>query len=408
MCCLTASAQQQFKDASSIAAEGFSVARLQRIDSFYNAMIKKGDVPNAVTFISRNGSIVHHKAYGFSNIEKHIPAKTTDIFRLASQTKLITTIALMMLYDEGKFFLEDPVAKYLPEFKEVQVLVKFDKSTKTLETRPPKTPPTIRQLLSHTAGIPYEMDLDSTVTGNITDLGILLPLTTAELIKKIAQRPLLHDPGERFTYGYNTDIAGRIVEVISGMSLNDFFHKRIFQPLGMQDTYFYLPASKEHRLVEIYTKARAEDSITLSTDENLRNFATGKQRRIHLGGEGLVSTALDYAKICQLILNGGTFNNVRLLSRKTVELMTRNQIGSSELVDRHDKYGLGFQIVTENTTYGDQASIGSLIWGGAYCSEYTIDPKENLVMMVFTNIAPYAHYSEFVRKFRILAYQALE
>ncbi len=235
------------------------------------------------------------------------------------------------------------------------------------------------------------MPLDSQVVGKITDMATLLNMTNEEVVKKLARRPLAHNPGEKFTYGFNLDVIGRIVEVLSGKSLQDFFQERIFKPLGMLDTYFYLPPNKTSRLVELYSKATPQSPITLSTEDATRNFPIGEQRALYLGGEGLVSTALDYAKICQLILNGGEFNNVRLLSRKTVELMTRNQIGSSELWERHDKFGLGFQIITENSTYGDQASVGSLTWGGAYCSEYTIDPKEKLVMLVFTNISPYTH-----------------
>lgn len=404
-----ANAQQQLRPAASASAAGFSSERLQRLDSFFNAAIKNGYAPNAVTFIARNGQIVHHKAYGYNNIEKRTPAKTTDIFRIASQTKLITTIAMMMLYEEGRFFLDDPIAKYLPEFRDVQVLVSYDKATGKIETRAPKTPPTIRHLLSHSAGIGYGTALDSQlIGGSMTFLSSLDALTTEEIVKKVAKRPLAHDPGEQFTYGYNTDIAGRIVEVLSGKSLNDFFRERIFTPLGMNDTWFYLPPSKANRLVELYAKPTMESPFTLHSDESNRMFPVAGKQTLYLGGAGLVSTAADYAKICQLILNGGSFNDVRLLSRKTVALMGRNQIGGSEVWDRDDKFGLGLQIITEDTRYGDQASPGSLTWGGAYCSEYTIDPEEKLIMLVFTNVSPYAYYGEFVRKFRILTYQALK
>lgn len=404
-----ADAQQQLRPAASVSAAGFSPERLQRLDSFFNAAIKNGYAPNAVTFIARNGQIVHHKAYGYNNIEKRTPAKTTDIFRIASQTKLITTIAMMMLYEEGRFFLDDPIAKYLPEFRDVQVLVSYDKATGKIETRAPKTPPTIRHLLSHSAGIGYGTALDSQlIGGSMTFLSSLDALTTEEIVKKVAKRPLAHDPGEQFTYGYNTDIAGRIVEVLSGKSLNDFFRERIFTPLGMNDTWFYLPPSKANRLVELYAKPTMESPFTLHSDESNRMFPVAGKQTLYLGGAGLVSTAADYAKICQLILNGGSFNDVRLLSRKTVALMGRNQIGGSEVWDRDDKFGLGLQIITEDTRYGDQASPGSLTWGGAYCSEYTIDPEEKLIMLVFTNVSPYAYYGEFVRKFRILTYQALK
>lgn len=396
-------AQQQLKPAGNVGAAGFSPERLARIDSFFNAAVKNGYAPNAVTFIARNGQIVHHKAFGFSNIEQRTPARTDNIFRIASQTKLITTIALMMLYEEGRLFLEDPVEKYLPEFKGIQVLV--DPAKSKTETRPPKNALTIRHLLSHSAGIPYQHPADTT---GLEGLASLEGLTTEELVKKVAKRPLLHDPGAQFTYGFNTDVVGRVIEVISGKRLDEFFRERIFTPLGMHDTYFYLPAAKAGRLVELYAKPKMDSPITLSTKEAIRRFPVAGKQTLFLGGAGLVSTAADYAKICQLVLNGGEFNNVRLLSRKTVDLMARNQIGEANVWDRQDKFGLGLQIITAGSRYGDQATPGSLTWGGAYCSEYTIDPAEKLIMLVFTNVTPYAWYGEFVRKFRILTYGALK
>ncbi|MGX5819874.1 serine hydrolase domain-containing protein [Chitinophaga lutea] len=391
-------AQQTLQPATSAAAAGFSAARLQKIDSFFNAAVRQGYAPNAVTFVARNGRIVHHKAYGFSNLEKRTPAKTDDIFRIASQTKLITTIAAMMLYEEGRFFLDDPIEKYLPEFKGIQVMVSKD------SLRAPRRQPTIRDLLTHTAGIPYGHPLDKSPLGFLAPNGVK---TLDSLVKYIAGRPLLHDPGEKFSYGFNTDVAGRLVEVLSGKSLGDFMQERIFDPLGMQDTYFSLPAAKAGRLVELYSKKTMEDPLTVHTSQLQRTYPLANNPSMHLGGAGLVSTAADYAKICQLIVNGGTFNNKRLLSRKTVDIMGRNQIGAATVWDRNDKFGLGVQIITDSSRYGDLATPGSLTWGGAFCSEYTIDPKEKLILLVFTNVSPYAYYGEFVRKFRTLAYSAL-
>jgi CubicO group peptidase (beta-lactamase class C family) len=176
----------------------------------------------------------------------------------------------------------------------------------------------------------------------------------------------------------------------------------------MKDTYFFMPKDKEDRLVELYTKDGANSKLKLHGDEVLRNYPKTGARTYFSGGAGLVSTIEDYAKFCQMILNGGTFNNQRIVGRKTVEMMSANQIDSLDVWDRRDKFGLGFQIVTERSRYGDEASVGSLTWGGLFCSEYTIDPKEDLIMLIFTNVQPYAHYGEFVRKFRTLVYQALE
>lgn len=398
-------AQQQLKPAANAAEAGFSAARLARIDSFFNDAVAKGYAPNAVTFIARNGRIVHHKAYGYANIEKKVPARTDDFFRIASQTKLVTTIAVLMLYEEGKLFLDDPVAKFLPEFRDMQVLDSVDKATGKAITHKAMKPVTIRHLLSHTAGIPYQHPTHKVPSGALSDLE---GLTLDSLIRQVAARPLVHEPGEKFTYGYNTDVAGRVVEVISGMSLSQFFTTRIFRPLGMNDCYFYLPPAKAGRLVELYAKRTMDDPITLHTNVSNRTFPVAGKQTLYLGGAGLVCTAADYAKICQLVLNGGSYNNVRLLSRKTVELMGRNQIGDNFVWDRNDKFGLGFQIITEDTRYGDQATPGSLTWGGAYCSEHTIDKKEGLILLVFTNVSPYGWYGDFVRKFRILTYAALE
>ena len=400
---------QKFTTAANAHAAGFSADRLKRIDSFLQAAVSKGLAPNAVTFIARNGQIVHYKAFGYSNLEQRKLLQKDAIFRIASQTKLITTIALMMLYEEGKFFLDDPLSKYIPEFKDAKVLVSYNREKGTYETRPAATPLTIRNLLSHTAGIPYEHPLDSLLFGGrLPGLNSLKNDKLEDVVKKIASRPLLNDPGAAFTYGMGIDVAGRLVEIFSGMSLADFFQQRIFKPLGMEDSYFYLPPAKANRLVELYALPSLDSALKLSDNLSNRTFATSGAQTLYLGGAGSVGTIADYAKVCQLILNGGTFNGVRLLSRKTVDLMTRNQIGNNLVWDRNDKFGLGLQIITPDTHYGDQASPGSLTWGGAYCSEYTIDSKENLILLVYTNVMPYAYYGEFVRKFRILTYGAID
>lgn len=399
---------RQFTVAASPQAAGFSAERLKRVDSFLQAAVDKGLAPNAVTFVARKGQIVHYKAFGYSNLERRTPVKKDDIFRWASQTKLITTIALMMLYEEGRFFLDDPISKYIPAFKDAKVLASYDRQKGTYETRPAASQPTIRQLLSHSAGIPYDHPLDSLLFGHSFSV---FPTgansTVEELVNNIARRPLMHDPGTKFTYGFNTDIAGRLVEIFSGQTLAAFFRQRIFQPLGMEDSWFYLPPAKQSRLVELYALPSLDSPLRVSSGSSHRQFPLSSTSPLHMGGSGLSGPIGDYAKICQLILNGGEFNGVRLLSRKTVELMTRNQLGDVFIRDRNDKFGLGIAIITPDTRYGDQASPGSLTWGGAYCTEYTIDPQEELNLLVYTNAMPYAYYGELVRKFRVLVYQAL-
>ena len=399
---------QQFSTAASLKTAGFSAERLKKVDSFLQAAVNKGLAPNAVTFVAHKGQIVYNKAFGYSNLERHTPLKKDDIFRMASQTKLITTIALMMLYEEGRFFLDDPISKYIPAFKDAKVLVAYDRQKATYETRPAATAPTIRQLLSHSTGIPYDHPLDSLLFGHSLSV-FPSPVNNSleTLVNNIARRPLLHDPGTKFTYGFNTDIAGRLVEILSGQTLADFFRQRIFQPLGIQNTWFYLPSTKRDRLVELYALPALDSPLRVCPYNNDRQYPLSNST-LYMGGSGLTGPIGDYARICQLILNGGEFNGVRLLSRKTVDLMARNQIGDAQVWDRNDKFGLGLQIITADSHYGDLASPGSLTWGGAYCSEYTIDPKEDLILLIYTNAMPYAYYGELVRKFRILVYQALE
>ncbi|GAB3691417.1 serine hydrolase domain-containing protein [Spirosoma flavus] len=412
---------QSFTPAKSAADAGFSAERLKRLDTWLQEIVDKDIAPNAVTFVAHRGKVVHYKAFGYSNLQKKTPLKRDDLYRIASQSKAITTTTLMTLFEEEKFLLDEPISKYIPAFKNPRVLVKYDKNDPvggTFDTRPAKGEITIRQLLSHNAGIPYEHPLDGRPEFKVPFFNSTAPDKLEDVINKLAKRPLLRDPGRSdvsadstgagFTYGLNTDIIGRLVEILSGKPLDVAMRERVLEPLGMNDTYFYLPENKASRLVELYSKASMDKPLTLHTNEAYRNSATSGAKTYFSGGAGLISSVEDYAKLCQMLLNGGTFNNKRILGRKTVEMMLRNQIGNAEVWDRKDKFGLGFQLITENSHYGDQASPGSFTWGGMYCSEFTIDPKEELILLIFTNVHPYAYYGDFVKKFRIALYQALD
>ncbi len=371
------------------------------------SFIADGIAPNAVTFVARHGKIVAFKAYGYRNMENKTPLQKDDIYRIASQTKLIATVGLLTLFEKGKFLLDDPISKYIPEFKNPRLFESYDEKTGTYETRPAKSEITIRQLLTHTAGIPYGHPLDKLPEFNIPTLNSTKADVLGDVVKKIAARPLICDPGEKFVYGLNTDVIGYLIEVLSGKGLDVFLTENVLRPLGMKDTYFYLPSEKENRLVELYAKGSVDAPLSVSTNNDNRLFSITGAKTYFSAGAGMVSTIENYAKFCQMLLNKGTFNNTTILGRKTVEMMARNQIGDLEVWDRQDKFGLGLQIITEQSHYGDNASIGSLTWGGAYCSEYMIDPKEDMILLVFTNVHPYAHYGDFVRKFRIAVYQAL-
>ncbi|TAE26885.1 MAG: class A beta-lactamase-related serine hydrolase [Cytophagales bacterium] len=401
-------AAQSFTTAKSPAEVGFSVERLKRLDNLMQDFIDSGKAPNLVTFVARNGKIVHHKAYGFSNVDNKTPVRTDAIFRIASQSKAITTATLMTLFEEGKFMIDEPISKYIPAFKNPRVLVSHDKAAGTYETRPAKGEITIRQLLAHNAGIPYEHPLDQMAEFKVPFFNSTEPDKLEDVVNKLAKRPLTKDPGDGFVYGLNTDVIGRLIEVLSGKPFDVAMRERVLEPIGMNDTHFYLPDTKAARLVELYSKGSSDKPLAVHANPAYRNYAVSGAKTYFSGGAGLVSTTEDYARFCQMLLNGGMFNGKRILGRKTIEMMLRNQIGDAEVWDRQDKFGLGLQLIGERSHYGDQATPGSYTWGGMYCSEYTIDPKENLIMLVFTNIHPYAHYGEVVRKFRSTVYQALE
>ena len=314
---------------------GFSSERLKRLDKALNDWVRDGWMPGAVAFIARDGKIVYHKAVGVNDLDTKTPMQKDAIFRIASQTKAITSVAIMMLYEEGKLLLQDRVSKYIPSFKQPTVLDKFNPQDSSYTTIPATREITIRDLLTHTSGIGYAQigskEANAIYAKNkitaglgVTDESLLTAMT------RLGKLPLMHQPGQKFTYGLNTDLLGCLVEVISGMDLNTFFTTRIFQPLGMKDTYFLIPAQKSGRLVTIYT----EDSVgkLAKADAKLLNSPTPPnypllQSTYYSGGAGLSSTIYDYAVFLQMLVNGVEYNGKRLLSRTTVRMMTLNQSG---------------------------------------------------------------------------------
>lgn len=389
------------------ASQGVDAARLTRIDAYMQSLIDDGIIPNAQTLVARNGKVIHRATFGLADIERQRAVSPDDIYRIASQTKAIVTVGLMMEWEKGKFLLEDPVSKYIPAFAEMRVLKEQDPATGEYTTEPANRQVTILDLLTHTAGIPYGLPIKDRPELDVPFFASLKNESLEEVANRIAKRPLVHHPGEQFTYGLGIDVAGRVLEVISGQSLNDYLTKNIWQPLGMKDSHFYLPQKKHNRLVTLYSKTTADAPLTLHENETYRNFAVAGAQRYYSGGAGSVGTIDDYAVFCQMMLNGGSYNGVRLLGPKTVAFMTRNHIGDSEVWNRRDKFGIGFQVITPQSRYADQAGSKAFTWGGMYLSEYTIDPEEDLILLFYTNVHPIPQYSEIVRKFRILVYQAI-
>src|SRR5258706_2544958 len=387
---------------------GISSERLMRIDQVLSDYVAKGYIPGAVALIVRNGKIVYEKSFGFSDVENKTALKNDNIFRIASQSKAITSLAVMMLWEEGKFSLDDPISKYIPEFKDPKVLITFNEKDSSFATEPAKSEITIRQLLTHTSGIDYagigskEMKAIYANAGVPSGIGNNDALL-ADKIKILAKLPLKHNPGEKWTYGLNSDVLGYFVEVLSGLSFDEFLRQRVFKPLGMNDTYFYLPKEKQNRLVSLYeTKEnkllKAATRVFDKVDPNYPN-TPGKY---FSGGAGLSSTVEDYAKFLQLFLNKGEYNGVRLLGRKTVELMLTNQLKSPIT----NQVGLGFGLETVENDYQSPFSIGSFSWGGAFNTHYWADPKEKLIGIIFTNIYNTPHWS-IGDKYKALVYQAV-
>lgn len=387
---------------------GFSIDRLTRIDQLVVEHVNKKWVNGAVVLVARNGKIVYHKAFGSSDAEIQVPMKKDDIFRIASQTKAITALAVMMLFEEGKFFLDDPISRYIPEFKGQKVLVNLNWVDTSYTTQPAKSEITIRQLLTHTSGLDYAGIGNQEFKAIYAKAGIPSgignhDMVLADKMKKLGSLPLKHHPGEAYTYGLNSDVLGYLVEVISGMPFDQFLRTRIFQPLGMNDTYFYLPKEKHSRLVPLYqVKDGVLSKVTTSAYDKVNvNYPT-LDGRYFSGGAGLSSTTEDYARFLQLFLNKGEYNGVRLLSRKTVELMLTNQTQPPITT----QFGLGFGLETDKNDYQSIYSLGTFSWGGAFSTSYWADPKEKLVVLIYTNLlgSPYRNMNE---KIKTLIYTSI-
>lgn len=386
---------------------GISTERLGRIDKMVEEYIANNWVPGAVVLIARNGKIAYHKAYGYSDKENNILLKKDDIFRIASQSKAITSLAVMMLWEEGKFLLDDAASKYIPEFKNPTILKTFDPKDSTYSTEPARSEVTIRQLLTHTSGLDYAAIGSNEFKAIYAKAGVPSgigndQMVLADKMKILAKLPLKHQPGEKWTYGLNSDMLGYLVEILSGMSFNDFLHKRIFDPLGMKDTYFYLPKEKQNRLVALYDGNKG--TLTKASGKAYDNVNPDYPKlggKYYSGGAGLSSTVEDYAKFLQLFLNGGQYNGVRVLGRKTVELMLTNQL---EKVN--ENFGLGFGLENARNDHLSPFSVGSFSWGGAFNTHYWADPREKLIGLIFTNIYR-TSYGGIGEKFEALTYQSI-
>ncbi len=393
------------------AAADVSSEGLQGIDKLLQEVTGDGRVPGAIALVARNGKIVYRKAVGYADVAAQTPMPVDAIVRIASQTKAITSIGLMLLYDEGKFQLDDPVSKYLPSFRNPKVLATFNAKDSTYTTVPARSEVTIRQLFTHTSGVGYAVigspEARAIYAKAHVPSGIGSPTGKLDAaIDALGPLPLMHQPGERFTYGLSIDVLGRLIEVLSGQPLDQYLRTRLFEPLGMRDTYFYLPAAKQARLVPLYTEYQG------------RTVAMPKQGMLGLrpdypkvagtyfsGGAGLSSTIDDYAAFLQMMLNDGIYNGHRLLKPETVKLITQNQMG--EVNQGLNKFGLGFSIVTPQAAAQTGQTAGSYEWGGIFGTDYWVDPTEKLVVLLYTQKYPHTNTPDMVPRFRKLVYAAL-
>jgi CubicO group peptidase (beta-lactamase class C family) len=371
-------------------AAGFSPERLKRLDAYMQGLVDQGHLPGAITMVARHGKIVSYETFGKKAIGGAPMTKDT-IFRIYSQSKPVTGVAMMILFEEGKWRLDDPVTKFVPEFAHLQVY-KGQNPDGTFITEPATRPPTMREIMSHTGGFAYGLRTDQPVEKAYRDSGLLGSKTQTEFLSTLVKLPLASQPGTEWRYSVSVDIQGLIVERLSGMSLSDFMKTRIFDPLKMTDTAFWVPPEKQSRLAALYIpdpKTRA-----LKPADNFMVLDVTKPPAIASGGGGLVSTTADYARFAQMLLNGGQLDGARILAPGTIKLMASNHLSDIVMAAPDTSFspakgvgfGLDFAVVTDPARDGTLQGEGSYSWGGAAGTWFWIDPKNDLFMLGMIHI----------------------
>ena len=394
------------------AEAGLAKERLDRIGHVMKQHIAAHRIAGGIGLIARRGKIGYYESWGMMDKEGGKPMRKDAIFRIYSMTKAVTGVAVMMLYEEGKFAINDPVSKYLPEFAGVKVAVdKKDPDTgkRIYNVVPAEREMTIRDLLRHTSGLNYAGPRDEKGEQMYAKLGVTRnDITIEEAVKRMAKAPLVHQPGTVWDYSLSIDVLGRLIEVASGQTLDKFFEERIIKPLGMVDTGFHVPQEKWDRLTTLYTLN--EDKTTIKRHPGPPQESYKKPAVLLLGGAGLVSTTMDYARFVQMLLNGGELDGVRLLSRKTVELMSTDHLGAMPVVSPTLPMGYGFGLTfAVNRGVGHTGIIGSMgefNWGGAAGTSFWIDPKEQMIGVFMIQILPSTDLT-YRKEFKQLAYQAI-
>lgn len=377
---------------------GFDPDRLKRIDQLIERFVAAGEISGGVTVVARHNGLAQLGVYGRADIEHDKPMRDDTLFRIYSMTKPITSVAALLLFEESRFLLDEPVKQYLPEFADVRVKVVRPDGTEALI--PPRRDVTIHDLLTHLGGLSYQSAMEARRAGT--------PL--AEFVRRYAQRPLVSHPGERWNYSAGVEVLARLIEVLSGLSLDAFFEERIFRPLNMTDTHFLVPPEKMDRLATLYA-VDADGQLTPKEPEiAICPYTPPKpgETRFLSGGGGLVSSASDYLRFCLMLLNGGSWDGVRLLSRKTVELMTADHLppGHPPIEPYKLGFGLGVSVLRRLGEKQGLGSVGEFGWGGIASTEAWVDPAEDLIAIVMFQVIPAAR-SNLTKLFKHAVYQAI-
>ncbi|WP_353135105.1 serine hydrolase domain-containing protein [Pseudopedobacter sp.] len=398
--------------ASNLKRLGIKEENLHSLDSLLGSALINNWTAGATALVAKEGQVVYYKGLGFKDRENKVLMVPMDLFRIASMTKPIVSVAALQLVEEGKLKLDDPVSKYIPQFKNAQVLASFNEADTTYTTVPAKKEITVRNLMTHTSGIGYgfgdkrlKMIYDK---NNIPDLATTQKLVLDSVMQKLGTLPLGVQPDSKFYYGLNTDVLGRVIEVASGKPLDSVLIKKIFEPLGMNDTHFFLPPQKTRRLATMYSETKEGRLIRTEPvqGKNTINYPVSGAKTYLSGGSGLVSNIDDYAKFLQMLLNKGSYAGKTILKPETIDTMTVNQIGNLK-VGKANKFGLGLEITTaEGAENG--AKPGKLSWAGAFNTTFWIDPNRKSIAILMTQVYPAIHKKELYRKFETLVNRALD
>jgi CubicO group peptidase (beta-lactamase class C family) len=401
---------------------GFSASRLSRVGAWMRDYVEQDKLVGAIAAVARRGKVAYRERFGMMDREAAKPMQFDTIFRIYSMTKPVASVALMMLYEEGRFELTDPVSRFIPGFApgqgDLADLMVFSAATnRGVIVGDLEREMTIKHLLTHTAGLAYGLSADSPIEALYQEAGIfgsgplyIMQVPLPDMVQRLVELPLAYQPGDEWRYSLATDVLGYLVEVISDMPLDVFFEEKIFRPLGMEDTAFYVPEEKLERLAALYGPAEGGGVQLLDAPAT---SAFARPTRCLSGGIGLVSTVSDYVRFAQMLLNGGELEGARLLGRKTVELMTMNHLPDELIpiqVGAHTLhgcgFGLGFRVRVDVARSGMLGSVGEYGWGGYASTSFFVDPRESLVGLLLTQLAP-SRYYPIRNEFKVLVYQAL-